>query len=66
MCYELSLTDLSRVEQCNNHILSGNGDDLSSNTVVPLGNLLLDTCVELRNEHGSVITSGTGEIWIGM
>ena len=65
-CYELSQTDLSRAEQCTDHILSGDGDDLSSNTVVPLGDPLLDTRVELRNEHGSIITSGTGEIWIGM
>jgi len=64
MCYEISPTDLCKAEQCNNPTLSGDdGDDL---LMVPLGDPLLDTCVELRNECGNVITSGTGEIWIGM
>lgn len=63
MCYELSQsTDLYR-EQSSDHTLSSNPFD---STVVPLGEPLLDTIVELRDEDGSVITNGSGEIWIGI
>ena len=62
-CYELPRTTDLYEECSNDHIL--NSDTLNS-SVVPLGRPLLDTHVELRNENGDVITSGNGEIWIGM
>ena len=60
MCYELS-TDLYR----EHHVLIGDTNNPLNNTV-PLGDPLLDTCVELHDEQGSIITCGNGEICIGM
>ena len=64
-CYELPYaSDLHR-EQYNDPV-----DDkinaLNSTLIVPLGDPLLDTCIELRDEQGSIISCGDGEIWIGM
>lgn len=66
-CYELSQATDSHTRQSTDSLLSSDGSDVLNNTaIVPLGDPLLDTCVELCDEHGSVITSGNGEIWIGM
>jgi len=51
MCYELTGSD---------GVLNGICDD------VPLGNPLMDTIVELHDDNGGVITSGNGQIWIGV
>ena len=64
MCYELPQSADPHREQCSDCTLSS--DPLDNTAIVPLGDPLLDTCVELRDEHGSVVTSGNGEIWIGM
>ena len=67
-CYELPQAPDSHTEQPTDSLLStdGGSDVLDNTTIVPLGDSLLDTCVELRDEYGSVVTSGNGEIWIGM
>ena len=62
MCYELSQA-LYR-EQCNDDVLTGDSNNPLNNTV-PLGDPLLDTCIELRDEQGNIVTCGNGEIWIG-
>lgn len=63
MCYELS-NDLYR-EKCTDYVVNGNNSNPLNNTV-PLGDPLLDTRIELRDERGSIVTCGNGEIWIGM
>ena len=63
MCYELS-HDLYR-EQSNDNVLTGDSSNPLNNTV-PLGDPLLDTCIEVHDEQGSIVTCGSGEIWIGM
>ena len=67
-CYELPQAPDSHTEQPTDSLLStdGGSDVLDNATIVPLGDSLLDTCVELRDEYDSVVTSGNGEIWIGM
>ena len=61
MCYELPHTK----EQCNENVSSDDSSNPLNNTV-PLGDPLLNTLIELRDEQGSTITCGNGEIWIGM
>ena len=66
-CYELPRAPCLHTGQSTDCILSGDAIDVLDNAaIVPLGDPLLDTCVELRDEHSNVITSGNGEIWIGM
>ena len=40
-------------------------EEADVNGAVSLGQPLSGTCVELRDERGKVITSGSGRIWIG-
>ena len=37
----------------------------SSASSVPLGTPLMDTAVEVRDEHGRVVTEGEGQVFIG-
>lgn len=32
---------------------------------VPLGTPLMDTVVEVRDEHGHIVTEGEGQVFIG-
>ena len=57
MCYELTGSD---------GVLSSGHDDGEVQNVVPLGNPLMDTVVELHDVNDDVITSGSGQIWIGV
>lgn len=66
-CYELPQTPCLHTGQSTDCILSGDAIDVLDNAaIVPLGDPLLDTCVELHDERSNVITNGNGEIWIGM
>ncbi|KAF7667690.1 hypothetical protein LDENG_00052830 [Lucifuga dentata] len=40
-------------------------DVLSLQTSVPLGTTLMDTVVEIRDEHGCIVTEGEGQVFIG-
>ena len=66
-CYELPHASDLRREQSNNPVDDSiNALNSTSTIIVPLGDPLLDTCIELRDEQGCVISCGDGEIWIGM
>jgi len=57
MCYELTGSD---------GVLGSVHNDYKTKNIVPLGNPLMDTIIELHNENNDVITHGSGQIWIGM
>nr|XP_020459007.1 acyl-CoA synthetase family member 4 [Monopterus albus] len=46
-------------------LLQSSNPPCSTGSSVPLGTPLMDTVVEVRDEHGSLVTEGEGQVFIG-